>query len=77
MELRVISANEDDISVEVLDTAVRFTDSNIEWSGNPNSVPTMLGEHRSVPFIFDGTRWNLHLYDGTVTPEYIKLLLAD
>jgi hypothetical protein len=77
MELRVISANEDDISVEVLDTAVKFTDSTIEWFGNPNLVPIMLGEHRSVPFIFDGTRWNLQLYDGIVTPEYIKLLLAD
>lgn len=77
LELRVLSVQATDISVEILDTAVEFDEGEIVWSSNPNLVPTLLGEKRSVPFVFDGKKWKLGLYEGPVTPDYIRLLMAD
>ncbi|WP_373413675.1 RES family NAD+ phosphorylase [Ensifer aridi] len=77
MELKILSVEDVEISVEVMDTAVEFNSGEIIWSSNPNLVPTLLNDARSVPFVSDGRKWNLQMHDGTVTPEFIKLLMAD
>lgn len=77
MEICIHKADEKSTLVDILDTAIHFDDGNIHWSGNPNHIPEILGATRSVPFIFDGSRWNLKLHDGVITPEYIKLLMED
>lgn len=77
MELKVLSIEELDISVEIIDTAIKFENGGLNWSSNANLVPALLEEQRSVPFIFDGREWNLQMHDGAVTPEYIRLLMAD
>lgn len=77
MELRVVSAEGNDVVVEAVDNALVFSNGEIDWTGNPNLVPTILDADRGVPFIFDGDKWNLRLYDGPVTSLYIKLLMAD
>ncbi|MCR6658713.1 MAG: hypothetical protein NVV72_04975 [Asticcacaulis sp.] len=80
MELEIIEVQGNEVSVQVLDTAIDFSGGTINWSGNPNLIPSLLGvdgERKGVLFIFDGQKWNLHLHDGPITPEYIKLLLLD
>ncbi len=77
MELKVLSVEELDISVEVIDTAIEFENGGLNWSSNANLVPALLDGKRNVPFIFDGRKWNLRIHDGAVTPEYMRLLMAD
>lgn len=77
MELRIISVDDSDVEVEVLDTATAFDDEKIIWSGDPSRVPTLLNQERDVPFIFDGTKWNREICGGPVTPDYLRLLIAD
>ncbi|MBE9197488.1 RES family NAD+ phosphorylase, partial [Synechocystis sp. LEGE 06083] len=71
MELRVNSNDEDDFSIEVIDTAVNILGDKFEWTGNPKLIPEMLDKKRSVPFIFNGNKWNRRLFQGDVTMEYI------
>lgn len=77
MELRVIACSEDSIQVEVLDTATNFEDGMIHWSSDPSRVPTILKDDRAVPFVHDGKKWNLQLFNGPVTLEYLDALLRD
>ncbi|MQB43035.1 RES family NAD+ phosphorylase [Rhizobium sp. ICMP 5592] len=77
MELRVISSCATDVVVEVTDTAVRFDDGSLQWTSNPNLVPALLNDNRSVPFVWDGMRWNRSLHDGAITPAYIQSLMAN
>lgn len=77
MELRVLSVGAADVSVEVLDTAIDFEEGEVRWSGKPNLVPTLLDKERSVPFVFDGARWNLELFKDAITPTYISALISE
>ena len=77
MELRVLSHNGDSVRVEVLDTATSFDEGAIQWSSDPSRLPTLLQEHRGVPFVYDGQKWNLQLFDGPVTPDHVDALLVD
>ncbi|MBY5707427.1 RES family NAD+ phosphorylase [Rhizobium leguminosarum] len=77
MELRIKSIEGNDILVESLDTAVNFEGNVIKWTSNPNILPEPLEGDRSVPFIFDGKKWNIKTYDGAVTPELLRLLMEN
>jgi len=77
MELRVLESEGNSIRVEVLDTATNFEDGQIHWTSDPSRIPALLVEERSVPFRHDGTKWNLQLWDGPVTSEYLEALLTD
>lgn len=77
MELRVISCGGADVVVEVTDTAVGGEGDAIRWTGDPTLLPTLLEKGRSVPFIFDGTKWNLQLHQGPANADYISALMAD
>jgi hypothetical protein len=77
MELRIIGVVENDIAVEVLDTAISFLDGGIHWSGSSDMLPRILGKDRGVPFISDGTKWNIMLHGEPITPEFIRALMLD
>ncbi|WP_339540326.1 RES domain-containing protein [Pseudomonas sp. RA_5y_Pfl1_P24] len=77
MELKVLSVNDSSIRVDILDTATTFEAGVICWSSDPSLVPTLLEKNRAVPFIFDGRKWNLQLFEGPVTAAYVEALLSN
>ncbi len=77
MELEILSVMGTDVSVRIRDTATNFESERIEWSSNPNSVPTLLRGKKNVPFVSNGKKWRLQLYGGPVTQEYTNLLMRN
>jgi len=77
MELKVLSVDDNSIRIDILDTATSFEAGVISWSSNPSLVPTLLEKDRAVPFIFDGRKWNLQLFEGPVTAAYVEALLSN
>lgn len=77
MELKVLSVNDNSIQVDILDTATDFEAGVICWSSDPSLVPTLLEKNRAVPFIFEGGKWNLKLFEGPVTAAYVEALLLN
>lgn len=77
MELKVLTVGESSIQVDILDTATAFEAGGICWSSDPSLVPILLEKNRAVPFVFDGRKWNLQLFEGPVTAAYMEALLLN
>lgn len=77
MELRVTDVKERDVSVEILDTAIEFNDGRLGWTGNANLLPQMLDRSRAVPFVFNGTAWQVQSVSSDITQAYIRKLMVD
>jgi hypothetical protein len=77
MELKILSIDGNNITIDVLDNAVLFENGELGWSSDRNKVPALLAPQRAVQFRFDGVRWNLELFGGEITENHLSRLMAE
>ena len=77
MELKILSLDGLNISVQILDTATKFEDGEIHWTADPTLVPALIGSAPGPGFVFTGNDWQLQLHDATVTPDVLRALFAE
>lgn len=76
--LRIISFNEaiDECTVQLLDSAEKFADGEILWSGNPNAIPLpALYDGKSLLLRCNGVTWRLPTRETPPTDEDIRYFL--
>lgn len=77
MELLIRERSEADVLAEVSDNAIQFDDGEIQWSGDRNKIPQFREKTRAVPFIFDGSRWQLALHAGEISGIDLQAILYE
>lgn len=82
MELRIDEIGEGGTKVTMTDTANKFADGQIQWSGNMLNIPRLRETSSSVLLRCDGDTWNIatveHDYHLDCSPqEYIHRLLVE
>lgn len=76
IEAKVLEVRGKNVKLEILDNSYSFSNSLINWSSNPNSLPLLNNGHGTL-YKCDGKAWNLATLDEPYTDEYIEKLLYE
>jgi hypothetical protein len=77
MEFVVTTIDGNQVSGEVSDNAVEFTDGHIHWLNDKARVPKLLASKASIPFIYDGQAYRLPTSDTVPTAHDISALMNE
>lgn len=77
IEANIVEGSTYDVSIAVSDTAVKFNDGKIEWTGDRTKIPLPTANRKLVKFVSNGGNWCLLTRDNQATFEDIEMLLIE
>jgi RES domain len=78
MEMRILNVKGKNISYEVLDNAIDFSNGEICWTHDSNKVPALQESIPGLQYRLDSERaWRILTIDNEPTAEYLAALLSE